>query len=327
MSKSDYLHDDRPGVYFVSPKTGEISPRKALFGDDLFVKAGIIKKTGKDLKAFIKQDVHGNCIVSAEGEESEGLPAGAYTINHNAVGLLYRVVALKIVPYMRKKHLNHVRLASVILPIIKFAESGKEYLLLTQRVHKKKGSYNDIWVFPGGHVERGERIAEAASREMQEETGLMINPDSLQPLCCWQEFMVTKTFQVQFLICLYVGSYEVEEGIDEVSFLKGLNPQEEEVNSAVLMPKGTWELLSQKKTKNQETSHYSHGEDDILWETDDEIDSVQGISYTKEKGYELTSFKVDDLFGQNKNVDFVHGIHGPHKFGLRMLLKKLQRTP
>jgi nucleoside triphosphatase len=65
-----------------------------------------------------------------------------------------------------------------------FNAEGK--LLLLQS-HKWPGKY----VVPGGHVELGERIEQAAIREAKEETGLDIH--DLRFLC-WQEFIYDPSF-------------------------------------------------------------------------------------------------------------------------------------
>jgi nucleoside triphosphatase len=62
--------------------------------------------------------------------------------------------------------------------------------LLLVKTHKWKGKYT----IPGGHVELGERLLEALSREIYEETGLeMIEAEYL----CFQEFVYDECFWKQ----------------------------------------------------------------------------------------------------------------------------------
>ncbi|WP_019587500.1 NUDIX hydrolase [Deinococcus apachensis] len=50
-------------------------------------------------------------------------------------------------------------------------------VLLARRADVSYGA--GLWGLPGGHVERGEGLAEAATREAWEEVGLRVNPDNL----------------------------------------------------------------------------------------------------------------------------------------------------
>jgi ADP-ribose pyrophosphatase YjhB (NUDIX family) len=51
-------------------------------------------------------------------------------------------------------------------------------LLVRQRVNAARG-----WSLPGGKVERGESLSHCLTRELREETGLVVNVDRLLYLC------------------------------------------------------------------------------------------------------------------------------------------------
>ena len=67
--------------------------------------------------------------------------------------------------------------------------------------YKKNNPYWSGWNFPGGHVEPGEYITPSVVREMQEETGLLIeNPK----LCGIKEFHKSKDGK-RYIVFLYVA--------------------------------------------------------------------------------------------------------------------------
>ena len=58
------------------------------------------------------------------------------------------------------------------------------HVLLTRRSAGMR-SFPNCWVLPGGVVEAGESLAQAAIREVAEETGLVVTL-SARPLACWE---------------------------------------------------------------------------------------------------------------------------------------------
>ena len=57
---------------------------------------------------------------------------------------------------------------TVDVVVFRQADSGWEVLL----IRRKNGPHRGLWAFPGGFVEPDETLEDAASRELQEETGL-----------------------------------------------------------------------------------------------------------------------------------------------------------
>ena len=58
-------------------------------------------------------------------------------------------------------------------------------VLLTRRAASMR-SYPGCWVLPGGGVDAGESLADAAAREVLEETGLVVTRDALAPVAAWE---------------------------------------------------------------------------------------------------------------------------------------------
>lgn len=83
--------------------------------------------------------------------------------------------------------------AAATLVLLRDGDAGATEVLLLQR--PDHGSFAGGWVFPGGRVEpvdaddaAGDDLAaarNAAVRETHEETGLLIDPDTLVPLAHW----------------------------------------------------------------------------------------------------------------------------------------------
>ena len=83
---------------------------------------------------------------------------------------------------------------------------GAGRILLLQR-----GQGENVWGFPGGAIELGERADEAVVREVHEETGLQVEPVALIGIYSWPEyaFAYPNGDQVQpitsFFECRVVG--------------------------------------------------------------------------------------------------------------------------
>ncbi len=69
----------------------------------------------------------------------------------------------------------------------------------------------DWWLTPGGGVEDGESLAEAASREAREETGFMVAPDAVGPVVAtresWFEFDQVHYHQTDHFFALQVERF------------------------------------------------------------------------------------------------------------------------
>lgn len=131
-------------------------------------------------------------------------------------------------------------------------------MLVTQRMTKAHGSYNGMWVFPGGYgapanacqnnvhlttvpllegkVDIGETAEEGALREFEEETGLRLIDGSIRTVALWQP-QDGRSAKTYLMVC-YTG---VIAGHDSVgSALKALRMQPDEVAQGTFLPPETW---------------------------------------------------------------------------------------
>lgn len=144
----------------------------------------------------------------------------------------------------REPALAPMRAAAVVLPYL----PDRDALLVTRRA-ASGGSYNSMWVFPGGAIDPGESPEIAGARELLEETGLVISPSSLRPLCLYQAR--NENFCLTYLMLIYSGS--VESGT--------LRLQRKEVAEAAFLPrKMVGNLLAQEQTG--ELEGFVHGSEE-----------------------------------------------------------------
>lgn len=82
-------------------------------------------------------------------------------------------------------------------------EDSEGRILLT-----KSPKWNGKWIFPGGHIEAGEKIIDGITREAEEETGLKIKPVEI---VAWGELIGSPNF-VRPAHFIYFDAYCKLEG-------------------------------------------------------------------------------------------------------------------
>ncbi len=101
-------------------------------------------------------------------------------------------------------------------------EDGNGSILLTQ-----SPKWNNKWTMPGGHIDPGERVADAIEREVEEEVGLEVD---FVDVIAWGELINSKDFHrpahfIYFDVYFKLLSDEVKPDNNEITAYKWLTPE------------------------------------------------------------------------------------------------------
>jgi len=173
--------------------------------------------------------------------------------------------------------------AAVTIPV-----NGNGDVLVTQRAFR--GMYDGMWVFPGGHVDKGESLTKAATREVNEETGLAIDHGSLQPLAVWEGAVSSR--KKQFCVVFFAADAMCDNALS-----CSMELQTKEVHRAAWVSR---ELLPRILD-----THVLHSELEI-----------DGVLIDKDEQHDA-KIKMSEL--QN-------GLGEGHKFALRAYLEGLEAS-
>ncbi len=70
-------------------------------------------------------------------------------------------------------------------------------------------AFPSVWVSPGGHLDVGESLSAAGLREVQEETGVVVDPSTVSFLCGWESnFPIDATPIRQHVVLDFTGLSE-----------------------------------------------------------------------------------------------------------------------
>lgn len=100
-------------------------------------------------------------------------------------------------------------------------KTQQKEVLITRR-HERMRAFPNIWVFPGGHVDKDEHLEAAVLRELKEETGIEIQRESSELKCCamWESVYPPEAKQGDIKKQHIIFFFSVLLSDDEISHMK-----------------------------------------------------------------------------------------------------------
>ncbi|KAM6995525.1 nucleoside diphosphate-linked moiety X motif 17 [Tautogolabrus adspersus] len=113
-------------------------------------------------------------------------------------------------------------------------QTTNQRVLLTRRA-KELRIFPNVWVPPGGHVELEETLLDAGLRELQEETGLRLEPEQVSPkiLGLWESVyppMLSRGLPQRHHIVIYML---LHSSLSHLQLQASLSPSPEEVSACL----------------------------------------------------------------------------------------------
>eukprot|EP01043_Picozoa_sp_COSAG02_P005054 COSAG02_NODE_135_length_34565_cov_80.368856_8_plen_272_part_00 len=123
------------------------------------------------------------------GMPGERLPLGRAVECPGTLSVQCPAQGLAAVDWYRNnpRRMPHMRLGVVGAV---FDTDGR--VLLTRRASRMR-SFPGSWVMPGGGLDPDESMADAVAREVREETGIVLDEDSVRPVGLWESVYPTST--------------------------------------------------------------------------------------------------------------------------------------
>ena len=249
------------------------------------------------------------CLPSGDGS----LPAGAVPLSHAVACTRTRSLDCPALWSAPPPQPREVRIGAVVIPV---DEHGR--VLLTRRAAHMR-SFPRAWVFPGGGVDAGESVADAAVRELREETGLHARDGSagLRLVGLWESCfptgrMLTASGGTEEGAFAIKGQYLVVYYAARVSGTGELCLQKEETDAAVwLTPKDARAATSTGSAAAARTIKLAKA-----------VSSVDGCgARAGEEGSANTSVSLNALHGIYPN-ETGQGIAQGHLFALDLLAQQ-----